>query len=394
MSEISAVEEACSNEEVFKPSESSITFADNLNVAIESTVESTIEARNEAYKAAENVLLESAVDVQVKLTEAISEESPGREEMEEALRNLDEVTNINSLSDVISAEAKSSGMIKNSISKISEIFQKCTEAVRNRFNKIAEKSMSKEALKDYENATESRDSAAEELAKAIKDKDLSAQESAKAKLDAEQANLDKILEKNPDFDQELRSKIGRKRSNIQKSLMKYSKLLSILGLGLGLWFVLWYVSKDLTGCYKFLGTVSSKLSCPSEDNKYSCGCGSAQQGIRDGPGLKKICGGDPPGVGDYKNYPFCCSAFSPDRPTCSGNPGRDGSVYYAWDVVTPAGILSGIPADINNLVDETTNISSKLLTNAVKFIVIAIIGIILLFILMKLVGYMFNSKSK
>lgn len=193
----------------------------------------------------------------------------------------------------------------------------------------------------------------------------------------------------PRRQRDLVAKNGKTKAEVSKKMITYRRAALALGGIAGLMFMCWVISNEVTGCYKFTGSESEKIDCPQ--NGETCGCGGAPKGISDPEQISQICGGGPPGTGEYANFPFCCIQNS-NRPTCTGTAGNEGAVYYSWKELPISAVIPMMVDSATDLVGETFFEIGELITNLIKYGSIALVVGIVIFILIKIFGS-FNSGN-
>jgi hypothetical protein len=182
---------------------------------------------------------------------------------------------------------------------------------------------------------------------------------------------------------------------------KVLKLLSILlalGGAFGLFFGLSLIAKELSGCYKYSGTDSAKIACPTDEGDCGCGNNSLINDAKDIADLQAICNktGKYSTLADQSKYPWCCSTASVAFPTCTSSMGDSDSIYYAYKKYTPAGLLASLPSALINLANQAGGGIGKLLMTVLKWVGIAfviLIGVGIIYEVGKMIIERMGSKS-
>ena len=181
---------------------------------------------------------------------------------------------------------------------------------------------------------------------------------------------------NPRLELTVTAGVGTTKAQLSKVSLKYRRAALALGGIAGFMFLSWAISRELTGCYQYTGSVSEKLPCPTEAN--TCACGSATKGISDPAQLRTICGGYPPGSGTYANYPFCCQE---GMTTCTGNVGDPTAIYYGWKEVPPSAVLPILGETIADLASDVIEGGFDFIGNLIQYGGVILAVIVVLFIL-------------
>lgn len=374
------------SEPFIEPTEENIgegTAAGEAAADVISTAESLATAREEYAKTRDQAYEDTIKDEESKLegqnAESVQETTstldPTTEKMtkEQAQSALDELNQL-------TAKARSIVEAMNGESTMKPETKTVLERIRQTFGKIFEKNTKKldESMKKNDPDVSSKldttemENAVKELNDATTDEE---REAAEKKIDQAAEKLRKQLDKAGKTKKKVVAEGGEsmwkriRESKIASFLLKLTAIGGLLGGFIG--FLYWW-SHQLTGCYKYDGTNSEKISCPKDDDaKTSCNCSDAPADQKTAEQLNKVCADS-----KYDKFPFCCSGPSPAYPTCgSGTPGQQGVVYYAYQETNPATLIAGLPRDFTNLLKGLGNLGG-LFGTIIKWI---LVGALILF---------------
>lgn len=379
--------DAAESDKVEEASGELTTAEDDYNSMIKNTTAEEGKARRDELQEAINIRNEKAVNTQTVYQNALNPgDTISKSDMSDMLNEVNKVQNMTSAEKAVSAAKGLSSKIKSTASKVADTTQASNETVMKKVDELAKNTLSDSEYKEYQNIMSEHESNLQKLADDL-NKGTDPADSEKNVNDTGK-KIEESLENNKQFSDKMEASVGRRKS-VVKEIMKYASLLKYLAGPVGLWALLHYISTQLTGCYKYSGLDSEKITCSQTPfTNVNCGCGSAQEGINTSAKLSKYCD-------DHKtfaNYPFCCPPTTPDRPTCSGKPGDENAIYYGWHEFTPATILAGIPGDIAKLVSAAESGISGLLKNILKWVLYVILILVILYILF-VIGKHFLSKA-
>ena len=372
---------------------------ENYDSEIKATADMEASAREKVLQEAQDKVTEQAAEVQSRVFDFVDgENAPSEEDVKKAMDKLNDIASLDAIEDVYDAVDKAGASeSKETLDKMSKTTETLSKGVESEYQKVVETTLDSDTLDRYKEAKDARDKAAEEYADAIKKKVPKAELDAKrSALESAQEKMNEITDGNQELADKIESKLG-KRGKVLETLQKFSKVLSLLGGLAGLIFACWLISHELTGCYQYIGDKSSKLDCPTSSD--TCGCGNPPSGMKTTAQLAKVCCNDSKSSctkpsSQYKDYPFCCDGISTGRPTCTGTPGDDGSVYYAWKKFTAAGIIGGIPGDIKNLINASESGIENLMQKILKWAGIALAIVVIVYIILAVGKQMLKSTSK
>ena len=353
---------------------------------VDQTLNEEKTAREEALNNQISKINNKAVDTQKAFQDALDPNNPiPREDMKEMFDEANKVQTMNSARDAVTAGENLSTDIESTASRVADTTQASSKTVMEKVNALAKKNLSKSEYAEYQDTMTEHENNLQQLADDLKNKKDTKESEQDVNRTGEK--IQRTLEKE-NISDEIESSVGRRKS-VVKEIMKYSRLLKYLAGPAGLWAFLYYVSKQLTGCYKYSGLDSEKITCSKTPfQNGTCGCGDAQEGIDNAAKLAKYCDQNT----KFSNYPFCCPPTTPDRPTCSGKPGEKNAIYYAWHEFTPASIVAGLPGDIAKLANAVESGISGLLQNMIKWVLYVILILVILYILF-VIGKHFLSKA-
>lgn len=167
--------------------------------------------------------------------------------------------------------------------------------------------------------------------------------------------------------------------------IKWKLLLFLLAAG-GTLFGLWYAAKSSSGCYmEIVGEDSILLSCSgyyNDDTQQFCSCGTPT---------------DPLDCTKSENYPYCKCVDETQKKVC-GDLKNNGDIFYRYKNYN---IFTVIPelvkAASKNLGDAVGDFFSSLLKNLsgpLKIILYIFIGILILWIFLKMIISLYKSKKE
>lgn len=382
--------EASESAEVEAASENLASATGEYNEAIASTTDMERDARETELAEKLTRQEKAAVTTQTTFENRVSPENPISED--DMRKMMDELNKVSSMPDVQTAVTAADNLqpgIKTTADRVAKTTQNTSETAMNKVDEIVKKNISGSEYRDYESVKSEHEVKVKELADSIEqNKSTDDIKKAEQAVNESSAKLEITL-KDERVADELEASVGNRKGIIEK-MMKYSGLLKYLTGAAALWVLLHYLGKELTGCYQYTGTDSEKIDCPSKND--TCGCGGENDvpaGIKDASKLATFCKSNK----KYKDYPFCCSkAVTPEHPTCSGNPGEKGAIYYGWHTFTPASIIAGIPGDIQKLVIAGEDGITGLLKQILKWVLYTIAILIIIYIIY-IIGVKIFSKS-
>lgn len=178
----------------------------------------------------------------------------------------------------------------------------------------------------------------DEARKSISDLgDIKTDQVAKTAVDITISAVEK-LETNKIASQEI--DVSGKNPNLKKFLWAIAVLSGIAG-GIGL--TLYLLSQALTGCYQYKGTTNSKILCPDSGNPGACGCFNSRDHTDTSQSRTEYCK-----AVTLANYPFCCNK---SYALCTGTPGQDDFIYYAYKKITCLDVLCIPLVALNDLIN-------------------------------------------
>lgn len=236
---------------------------------------------------------------------------------------------------------------------------------------------------------------------------------AQTDFDKAQSDLEQtIQEKAP----KTKEKADSKDSTSWDKMVSILKLGALLGTIAGVVSLIALYCKEHTGCYIYIAGKRTKLEGCSDwygKNKANCACGATTKAdpsnrnpncstlITAGSDeckapycLGKSCGTAGAGSGE----PVC--AFPPGGPRlCTTNPDltADGSVAYAYHTATPLEAIASIPKYVSNLAKDMLGDIGDMLKSILKWVLIAVvigIGLFILFAVVKVILAKYSHSSE
>jgi tetratricopeptide (TPR) repeat protein len=223
-----------------------------------------------------------------------------------------------------------------------------------------------EKIKNYKDALEKKGNNKGEI------------ERAKKELEDAKTRIENSLESAENTKTSIIAKGGNALWNLVKALLKNWKVLALIGGAAGLYNFLKHMTDENNGCYKWVGTDSSKINCGGYFSKgqHSSDCGCGPDSTRDlGRSLTSAeCSKD-----DTKNMVYCNrKCTGPPLIGCSKNLTADNAIFYAAKDDSPLSILTNLYHLAGGLPDKASKGITKLLIQILKWagIVLAIIFIL------------------